>query len=65
MAKQRMIKIRYKRSVIGRPKSQKLVIKGLGFSKLNQIVERPDNAQTRGMVQKVHHLVEVLPADQV
>jgi large subunit ribosomal protein L30 len=33
------------------------VIKGLGFTRLNQVIERPDNAAIRGMVAKVPHLV--------
>jgi large subunit ribosomal protein L30 len=37
---------------------QKRVIKGLGFTRLNQVIERPDNPAIRGMVAKVPHLVE-------
>ena len=39
---------------------QKLVIKGLGFTRLNQVIERPDNPAIRGMVAKVPHLVEIV-----
>jgi large subunit ribosomal protein L30 len=39
------------------PVKQKLVIKGLGFTRLNQIVEREDSPSVRGMVAKVPHLV--------
>ena len=35
----------------------KLVVKGLGFTRLNQIVEREDTPSIRGMVAKVPHLV--------
>ncbi len=38
----------------------KLVIKGLGFTRLNQVIERPDNPSIRGMVAKVPHLVEIV-----
>jgi large subunit ribosomal protein L30 len=35
-------------------------VKGLGFTRLNQVVERPDTAAIRGMVAKVPHLVEIV-----
>ena len=42
------------------PVKHKLVIKGLGFTRLNQIVEREDTPSVRGMVAKVPHLVRVV-----
>jgi large subunit ribosomal protein L30 len=42
MAKTKMIRIQYYRSKIATPTKHKLVIKGLGFTHLNQIVERED-----------------------
>ncbi len=53
------IKITQKRSVIGRPKSQKLTIQALGLRKLNQTVQHNATEQVMGMVQKVAHLIEV------
>ena len=47
-------------SSICAPVKHKLVVKGLGFTRLNQVIERPDNAAIRGMVAKVPHLVEIL-----
>jgi large subunit ribosomal protein L30 len=47
-------------SAICAPVKQKLVIKGLGFTRLNQVIERPDNAAIRGMVAKVPHLIEIV-----
>ena len=47
-------------SAICAPVKQKRVIKGLGFTPLNQVIERPDNAAIRGMVAKVPHLVVIL-----
>ena len=38
----------------------KKVVKGLGFTRLNQVIERPDTAAIRGMVKKVPHLVEIV-----
>jgi large subunit ribosomal protein L30 len=54
------IQLKWVRSVICAPVKQKLVVKGLGFTRLNQVIERPDNAAIRGMVAKVPHLVEIL-----
>jgi large subunit ribosomal protein L30 len=47
-------------SAICSPVKHKLVVKGLGFTRLNQVIERPDNAAIRGMVAKVPHLVVIL-----
>jgi large subunit ribosomal protein L30 len=52
------IQLKWVRSAICAPFKQKLVIKGLGFTRLNQVIERPNKAAIRGMVAKVPHLVE-------
>jgi large subunit ribosomal protein L30 len=54
------IQIKWVRSAICAPVKQKLVIKGLGFTRLNQVIQRPDTAAIRGMVAKVPHLVEIV-----
>jgi len=54
------LRLKYFRSVICTPVKHKLVVKGLGFTRLNQVIERPDNPAIRGMVAKVPHLVEIL-----
>ena len=54
------IHLKWVRSFICAPVKQKLVIKGLGFTRLNQVIERPDTAAIRGMVAKVPHLVEIV-----
>jgi len=54
------IHLKWIRSAICAPVKQKLVVKGLGFTRLNQVIERPDNPAIRGMVAKVPHLVEIL-----
>ena len=54
------IKIRLKRSPICCPEKHKRVVRGLGFRKLNQTVERPDTPSIRGMIAKIPHLVEVV-----
>ena len=60
MAEPRKIRIQYYRSAIATPTRHKLVIKGLGFTRLNQIIERVDNESVRGMVKTVPHLVRIL-----
>ncbi len=54
------MQLKWVRSAIAAPVKQKLVIKGLGFTRLNQVVEREDTPSIRGMVAKVPHLVEIL-----
>jgi large subunit ribosomal protein L30 len=54
------LQLKWVRSAICAPQRQKRVVKGLGFTRLNQIVERPDNPAIRGMVAKVPHLVEIV-----
>jgi large subunit ribosomal protein L30 len=52
--------LKYVRSAISTPQKHKLVIKGLGFTRLNQVIEREDSPSIRGMVAKVPHLVEIV-----
>jgi large subunit ribosomal protein L30 len=54
------IQIQYYRSFIAAPKTHKQMVRSLGLTKLNQIVERPDNPSTRGAVAKVPHLLRIL-----
>ena len=57
-----MLQLKWVVSAIQAPKHHKLVIKGLGFTRLNQVIERQDTPEIRGMVAKVPHLVTVLSA---
>ncbi len=54
------IRIQWYRSTIATPKAHKEVVRSLGFTKLNQVVERPDTASMRGMVKKVPHLLRIV-----
>jgi large subunit ribosomal protein L30 len=54
------IHLKWVRSAICAPVKHKVVVKGLGFTRLNQVIERPDTAAIRGMVAKVPHLVEIV-----
>jgi large subunit ribosomal protein L30 len=54
------VRIQYYRSAIGFPKTQKQIVRSLGFTKLNQTVERPDTGAMRGAVNKVPHLLRIV-----
>ena len=60
MAQKKMIRLQWVRSAIAAPVKHKLVVKGLGFTRLNQVIEREDTPSIRGMVAKVPHLVTIL-----
>jgi len=53
------LKIEWVRSFIGCPQDMRQTIRGLGFRRMHQVVERPDTPAIRGMINKVRHLVEV------
>ena len=53
------LKITLVKSTIGAVPKNKQTVEALGLHKINQSVERPDNAATRGMIQRVRHLVKV------
>jgi large subunit ribosomal protein L30 len=59
-AAKKTIKIQYVRSKICTPVKHKLVVKGLGFTRLNQIVVREDTQSVRGMIAKIPHLVQIV-----
>lgn len=52
------LKITQTRSVIKTLENQKRTIKAMGLGRPNYEVVLPDNAQTRGMIEKVRHLVK-------
>ncbi len=54
------IRIKWIRSGIGFPYTQKRIVRSLGLRKLNQVVERPDTPQVRGIVAKVPHLLAIV-----
>lgn len=60
MANEKKIKIQWYRSAIAAPEKHKVIVRSLGFTKLNQVVERPDNDSIRGMVAKVPHLLRIV-----
>jgi large subunit ribosomal protein L30 len=54
-----MLKIKKVKSEIGRPEKQRRILKGMGLIKLNSTVTLVDTPQTRGMINKVIHLVSM------
>lgn len=57
--KEKKLKITLVKSTIGALKAHKATIEALGLRKIGQCVEQKDNAQMRGMVAKVSHLISV------
>ncbi len=53
------LKVTQVKSIIDRPKKQKLVIEALGLGRPHYFNVVPDNAAIRGMINKVSHLVNV------
>jgi large subunit ribosomal protein L30 len=53
------LKITQVRSTIGARWRQKESLRSLGLRKIRQSVVREDNDQTRGLINAVHHLIEV------
>jgi large subunit ribosomal protein L30 len=54
-----MLRIKKVKSEIGRPEKQRKILRGMGLNKLNNTVTLVDTPQTRGMINKVIHLVSV------
>ena len=54
------IKVKQIKSKIGAPLDQKQTLQALGLRKISQVVEIEDTPSNRGMVSKVHHLVNVI-----
>ncbi len=59
MAENKTLKITLVKSPIGAIPKQRATVKAMGLTKMQKTVEMPDNAATRGMIQKVKHLVKV------
>ena len=54
-----MLKITLVKSASGRLVKQQRTLEALGLTKINSETVKPDNAQTRGMIFVVKHLVKV------
>lgn len=54
------LKVRQIRSGIGCPREMRETLKALGLRRIRHEVERLDTKETRGMIAKIPHLVEVV-----
>ncbi|MDP9147218.1 MAG: 50S ribosomal protein L30 [Acidobacteriota bacterium] len=54
------MKVKWVVSAIGCTDDIRETIRGLGLRRMHHVVERQDTAETRGMIHKVRHLVEVV-----
>jgi large subunit ribosomal protein L30 len=54
------VKIKWVVSFISCTGDMRQTIRGLGLRRLHQVVERENTPETRGMIHKVRHLVEVV-----
>lgn len=53
------LKLKLVRSVIGKPKDQKVTVKALGLRRLNHEIIKDVNPQVAGMIAKVKHLLTI------
>lgn len=59
MSEKQTIRVRQFKSGIGYDKKQNACLRGLGFRRMNQVVELEDTPSIRGMVNKIPHLVRI------
>ncbi|MBC2776901.1 50S ribosomal protein L30 [Parasphingopyxis marina] len=62
MANTKTIKVTQTGSPIRRDPKQRQTLIGLGLNKMHRTVELEDTPAIRGMIRKVHHMVEVQEA---
>ncbi len=60
MAEEKRIKVTLTRSTIGRLPKHKATVRGLGLSRIRQVVELEDTPAVRGMINKVNYMVSVV-----
>jgi large subunit ribosomal protein L30 len=54
------LKLRLIKSPVGYTARQRATVQALGLRRLHQVIVRPDTPVTRGMVEKVKHLVQIV-----
>ena len=57
------LRVKQVKSGINRPRPHKLLLKGLGLTRMNKVVILNDTPAIRGMIRKIPHLVTVEPAE--
>ena len=60
MAAKKTVKVRQTGSPIRRKSDQRATLIGLGLNKMGREVELEDTPSVRGMIAKVHHMVQVI-----
>lgn len=60
MSDKKMMKVKLVRGTSGRLDAHKFCVKGLGLRRMHQVVEVEDTPCTRGMVNKVSYMVQVV-----
>lgn len=60
------VRVTLKKGLVGRPADQRGTVRALGLKRIGHTVEKEDRPETRGMIFKVKHLVEVeeVPDDE-
>ena len=56
---EKKLKITLIKSTIGAVPKNKAVVESMGLRKLHSSVTLPDNAATRGQIQKIGHMIKV------
>ncbi|MFT4179946.1 MAG: 50S ribosomal protein L30 [Thermomonas sp.] len=59
MANDKTIKVRLVKGLRGTQSHHRLSVKALGLGKLGSVRELKDSPQVRGLINKVHYLVQV------
>ena len=60
MADKKMMKVKLVRSTFGRLENHRACVRGLGLRRMHQVVEVEDTPATRGMLNKVAYMVQVV-----
>jgi large subunit ribosomal protein L30 len=60
MADNKTMKVKLVRSVYGRLKNHRACVRGLGLRRMHQVVEVEDTPATRGMLNKVSYMVDLV-----
>jgi large subunit ribosomal protein L30 len=60
----KVIKVEQTGSPIRRQHTQRETLIGLGLNRIGRVAQLPDTPQTRGMIEKVKHLVRVVEGER-
>ncbi|MEO8218276.1 MAG: 50S ribosomal protein L30 [Acidobacteriota bacterium] len=59
----KILRIQQIRSGIGCTRQMRETLKALGLGRMRRVSERQDTRETRGMIAKINHLVQVVDQD--